>query len=216
MPRPLPAHIQAATDGDAEAIRGHILTAAYRVIARDGLAAASTRAIAHEAGLGGGTLYNYFGNRLRLLAQAIVRHATTITDPASDLPSRAGVGTVAENLEYFAGQASTALDQLVPLFAAAFSDGALLAEIRREVAEAGMLSNPAATVERYLIAERGLGRIAPHADCLAAASIVVSMCHDDAFQGYLHGAGVPPKSRRAEFELIAQSLTEAEPLRRTI
>ncbi|UXY30241.1 TetR/AcrR family transcriptional regulator [Streptomyces sp. HUAS TT20] len=213
MSRPLPARVQSATGGDTEAVREHILTAAYRVVARDGLAAASTRAIAEEAGLAGGTLYNYFGNRVGLVAAAIVHRARTITDPVADLPARAGIGTLAENLEYFADQASTVLGELVPLFAAAFSDTALLAEVRRRMAEVGMLSDPATAVEQYLVAERRLGRIAADADCRAAASIVVSMCHDDAFQSYLHGDGAGRRSRRREIELVVRSLTGSQPSR---
>lgn len=212
MSRPLPARVQAATGGDTESVREHILTAAYRVIARDGLTAASTRAIAEEAGLAGGTLYNYFGNRVGLVAAAIIHRTRALTDPVADLPARAGTGTLAGNLEHFAAQAGAVLGELVPLFAAAFSNGALLAEVRSRMAEVGMVNDPAAAVEQYLVAERGLGRVAASADCKAAASIVVSMCHDDAFQNYLHGSSAK-RRRRREIELVVHALTGTEPPR---
>jgi hypothetical protein len=44
-----------------------------------------------------------------------------------------------------------------------------------------------AVVVAYLRAEVELGRVAPDADCAAAAATVVSLCHDLAFQRYLHG-----------------------------
>lgn len=50
MPRPLPAHVLTSTGGDSEAVRNHILDAAHRVVVSRRLAAASTRAIANEAG----------------------------------------------------------------------------------------------------------------------------------------------------------------------
>lgn len=207
MPRSLPAHVLALTDGDSEAVRQHVLAAARRVIDAKGLAAASTRAIAEEAGISGGTLYNYFDNHTRLLAQAIVGRASESTGPAQDLPQRAGHGTVADNLAYFLRQAATILDQLVPAFAATFSDSALLGAVRAELGRAAPLNDPARTVEQYLRAERDLGRIASDADCRGAAALVVSLCHDDAFNRYLRGPGGRPRSRRKEIALIVRSIS---------
>ena len=209
MPRSLPAAVMAITDGDPAAIRRHILDAAHRVISRKGLAAASTRAIADEAGLAGGTLYNYFGSHTQLLAKAIVQHAASLMGPVVSLPSRAGRYTVADNLRYFARQAAGVLDQLVPALAAAFSDSDLLAEVRTEMTAGDRMNDPALLVERYLLAEREIGRVAPDADCRAAAALLASVCHDDAFQRYLHGRAARPGSRSREIELIARSLTQA-------
>jgi len=207
MPRPLPAHVLALTEGDADAVRNHILDAARRVFATKGLAGASTRAIADEAGVSGGTLYNYFGGHLQLLAQAIVQRAKDVADPVVNLPSRAGKATVADNLRLFVRHAATVLDQLIPALAAAFSNGELLDAVRRELADADPLNDPARVVERYLLAERDLGRVAPGADCRAAASLVVSICHDEAFNRYLVGGTRPPTPRRKEIALIVRSIT---------
>jgi len=206
MPRPLPAPVLAVTDGDVDAVRTHILQAAYRVIADRGLALASTRAIAEEAGLASGTLYNYFGNRLQLLAKAIVWHATVLMGGIDDLPARAGHDTVAGNLGLFARQAAVVLDQLVPAFAATFSDAGLLAAVRREMAEIHLVDRPARAVEQYLLAERGLGRVQPDADCRAAAAVMASLCHDGAFQRYLQGAGGERSGLDEEIGLLARSL----------
>jgi AcrR family transcriptional regulator len=206
MPRPLPPAVQAATDNDIGAIRRHIMGATWRVIANKGLTAASTRAIAEEAGISGGTLYNYFENHVQLVAKSIVHHAKDVTNPVAALPSRAGRTTVKVNLRYFIRMATVALDELVPTFAAAFSDNELLDAVRQEMTEVDPMIDPTGVVERYLLAERRLGRIAPHADCRAAASIMTSMCHDDAFQRYLQGTS-GKRSRNREIELIVRSLT---------
>ena len=132
MPRPLPVHIQKATGGETQAVREHILDAAYRVIVAKGLSGASTRAIAAEADLGAGTVYNYFDNRLQLLAQAMLRRIGLLARPVSDLPERAGKDTIAANLRYYARRISPTLDELVPLGAAAFSDPELLSVMRAE------------------------------------------------------------------------------------
>ncbi|HEX9034435.1 MAG TPA: helix-turn-helix domain-containing protein, partial [Streptosporangiaceae bacterium] len=217
MSRPLRAPVLAVCDGTADAVRAHILGAARRVIAERGLAAASTRAIAEQAGVAGGTLYNYFDGHTDLVAKSIVRHASDLTGAVSGLAQRAGQGTVEQNLRWFARQAVTVLDELVPAYAAAFSDSALLAAVRSEVA-AGLAEDPAAVVERYLGAERDLGRVAPDTDCRTVASIVVSLCHDNAFQRHLRGPGEPgpdgeagpdgePIPRVREIDLIARAVT---------
>jgi AcrR family transcriptional regulator len=214
MPRPLPADVIAQTAGEQDAVRAHILDAAHRVIAAQGLAAASTRAIAEEAGLGTGTLYNYFDDRLALLAQAVHRHAHVAFEPLHDLPSRAGSGTVAGNLRYFARKVSEVLDELVPLFAAAFSEMELLHAIRRRMAAHdpphGFFAGNA--VERYLLAERELGRISPDADCAAAAALVVALCHDRAFHRFFIGRAAAPASFEAEIDLIAGAVSVAVPV----
>jgi AcrR family transcriptional regulator len=215
MPRPLPPHVLEATGGDVEAVRRHILAAAGRVIDAKGLAAASTRAIADEAGISGGTLYNYFDDHTRLLAKSIVARASAAISPALDLPQRAGRGAIADNLAYFVRQAAAILGQLIPAIAATFSDAALLDAVREEMAVVAMLSDPARTVEHYLLAERALGRVAADADCRAAAALIVSLCHDDAFNRYLRGAGGRPQPRRREMALIVRSVatTDSAPRR---
>lgn len=208
MPRPLPAHVLARTGGgESGAVRDYILETAYQVIRQQGLAAASTRAIADEVGISGGTLYNYFGSHHELLAKAIVHRAGHLTDPVASLPSRAGTATVAGNLQYFVRHAAKVLGELVPAFAAAFSDPGLLGAVRREMAGVDPLNDPGRAVEHYLLAERDLGRISPGADCAAAAALIVSICHDDAFQHYLHGQETRPVSRHREIGFIARSLT---------
>jgi hypothetical protein len=74
---------------------------------------------------------------------------------------------VADNLRYFARQAAGVLDQIVPALAATFSDTELLTAGRQELAVGDRMNDPALLVERYLLAERELGRISLDADCRA-------------------------------------------------
>lgn len=210
MPRRLPAGVLAVTDGDEASVRNHILEAARRVIASNGLAGASTRAIADEAGVAGGTLYNYFGNQIELLSMAIVNYATSLAGPVADLPDRAGQYTVTENIRHFVEQAVDVLEKIVPLLAAAFSDGELLEAVRGRMAEVDPIRNPGAAVERYLRLERELGRIRADVDEKAVASIIVSLCHDEAFQNYLRGEGRARTSWDQEIGFIVGSLTSLD------
>ncbi len=214
MPRPLPVEVVASTGGDPDAVRDHILDAAYRVIARDGLAAATTRAVAEEAGIGAGTLYNYFDDRLQLLARSIFRRVSIVAGPLRDLHAFAGKDTVAANLRQFARRAGRILDELVPLFSAAFSDADLLVALRHEMSSAAAGGpSPGVPIERYLLAERELGRVSPEADCHAAASLIVSLCHDRAFHRHFSGATgrLPPFTREIDF--IARAVAAREPAR---
>ena len=207
MPRQLPAEVLEVTDGDADAVRRHIMEAARRIMADHGLATASTRAIAEQAGVSAGTLYNYFDSHVQLVAKSIMYHASDLMGAVAGLPARAGRYTVAGNLRYFVRQAAAVLDQLVPAFAAAFSDSALLKALRQEMAAADLASDPTRILERYLRAERDLGRVRQGADCRAAAAVIVSLCHDEAFQNHLRGESGPPKARDKEIELLVLAIT---------
>jgi AcrR family transcriptional regulator len=209
MPRPLAPDVVASTAGEPVAVREHILDAAHRVIVREGLAQASTRAISEEAGVAIGTLYNYFEDRQQLVAETMLRRARLLSGPLHELPSRAGSGTVAENLRRFAAALSDMLDQLVPLFAAAFSDDELLQAIRRTMAAGHGSSGPFAVhpIEAYLAAEQALGRVAADADCRAAAALVVSVCHERAFLDHFFGKTGRRTSIASQIGFIAGSIS---------
>lgn len=70
--------------------------------------------------------------------------------------------------------------------------------------------NPVYLVERYLLAERELGRISPQASCHAAASTIISVCHDRAFQRYLHGGTGEAEPMWKEIDFIAGAIMPLE------
>lgn len=210
MPRPLSEKIVASTGGEAEAIREHILDAALRVIQSEGLAAASTRAIASEAGIAPGTLYNYFGDRLALIAQTILRRIHVLSQPAGELELQPGKGSIASNLHIFVKHSSLALDELVPLTASAFSDTELLNALRSEMMNADNAFNPGKYLQEYLLEECKLGRITRDTDCGAVASTIISICHDRAFQRFLIGDTRKLEAKLKEIEFIAEAITPRE------
>jgi AcrR family transcriptional regulator len=208
MPRPLPTHVLEATGGgEPDAVRAHLLAATLRVIEAQGLAGASTRAIAAEAEVGAGTLYNYFDDRLQLLARAILFHTHELAEPIGRFAERAGTATVAKNLRAFAKLVDTVLAGVVPLMGAAFAEPELLATLRQEMAADDPSVMGARVLTDYLVAERELGRVRPDADCTAAASIVVSLCHDLAFQRYLFGHGGRSTVPARELDLVVAALS---------
>lgn len=209
MPKPLPDHVRLATNGDPAAVRNYLLDAAHRVVVTQGLAAASTRHIATEAGVAGGTLYNYFDDRVDLLAAAILRRAHILAQPVAELPERAGTRTVKANLQWFAHQADTVLDELVPLIAATFSEPDLLANLRQQMTDADPAHIASMVVLDYLRAEQAIARISADIDAIAAASTIVSLCHDRAFQRFLRGEHTRTRGGLdQEIDFILQALAK--------
>ena len=206
MPRPLPEHVREATGGEAQAVREHILAAAYRVITVKGLAAASTRAIAAEADIAAGTMYNYFDNHLQLIARTLLWKIQKLSKPVSDLPQRAGKHTVAANLRHYARRIGPTLDELVPLGAAAFSDPVLLEAMRVEHANVESIHDSVEILHNYLKQEQLLGRIAAGADCRAAAAVVFRICHDHAFHRFLEGSSFRIDAIARELDFVAKAL----------
>lgn len=209
MPKPLPDHVRLVTNGDPDAVRSYLLDAAHRVVVTQGLAAASTRHIATEAGVAGGTLYNYFDDRVDLLAAAILHRAHILAEPIAQLPERAGTRTVKANLQWFARHADSVLDELVPLIAATFSEPDLLANLRQQMTDADPAHIASIVVLDYLRAEQALGRISTNVDPVAAAGTIVSLCHDRAFQRFLRGEHTRTRGGRdQEIDFILQALTK--------
>lgn len=118
---------------------------------------------------------------------------------------------VAHNLRRFAREIGAILDQVIPLFAAAFSDAELLEALRRAIASEAWSAGPFAVhpIEGYLVAEQELGRVAPDADCRSAASLILSLCHERAFLDYFAGRSGSRKSITREIDFIARAISPA-------
>lgn len=70
-----------------EQVRQHLLDAAWRVVAREGVEATTTRAILDEADMSAGALYTYFESKdelLRALAEEKINEALTLTAAQGD------------------------------------------------------------------------------------------------------------------------------------
>ncbi|HEY6485261.1 MAG TPA: helix-turn-helix domain-containing protein [Candidatus Cybelea sp.] len=166
--------------------RTRILDAAERVIARDGLAGATTRAITRQAGCAEGTLYIYFKSRAALflaiferkLAPAFAAFEILASKGESSNP-RASLLEVALRFLRFQRDAG-------PLLAALFADPALL-EQYRELILARVTEAPRAApaLVEYLQRERRRKRIAPGVEPLVVAEALLGACFARAFHDNL-------------------------------
>ncbi|MFE4977391.1 TetR family transcriptional regulator [Kitasatospora sp. NPDC056651] len=182
--------------------RERLFEAAERVLAREGAAGLTNRAVTEEAGLAKGLLYSHFADLDDFVAQLVLDRFEAIAEEVRALPERAGRGEVRENLT---GAALALLGTNgAALAAAALSRG----EVARRVREAweGGAPGPGAVEEamaRYLEAEQRLGRVAADADCPMLALAVTGTVHHLRMHGSVQAADGPESVRRLVAALVA-------------
>ncbi|WP_346044798.1 helix-turn-helix domain-containing protein [Actinomadura chokoriensis] len=164
----------AAVRGGERSLRDHLIATAERMIAERGTAGLTVRAIAREAGVADGVLYNHFADKEELLAHALRAHAESVGRTLDPLPE-AGGGTVEENLRAYVRHGLVAHNALLPALAGLVAQPEVLA---RFSALSGGDADWRSRLAAYLRAERDLGRLAPDAPVDAATSMIVGACHE--------------------------------------
>jgi AcrR family transcriptional regulator len=177
--------------------RRRLVDAAERVIRAKGLARATTKEIAREAGCAEGTLYLHFADKLDLIRAVQEQLLPTFVDLLLRLPGKAGTRTVAANLTEVAEQALALYRDFLAVNAGVFADPELLERLRRLLRERGDGPQRAYDpIVAYLEAEQALGRVAAGADPLAAAVLLLGGCQQHVFVEQLVGADRHPLADR--------------------
>lgn len=154
-------------------LRDQLFQAAEQVLLRDGPSALSSRAITSEAGCAKGVLHNHFTDLDGFLAEFVLSRFQAALDQARRLDTKAGRGTVHDNV----AEAATALVGSSVLAV----HGILM--VRPQVAARlrtahGHRSPNLADLENvfacYLDAEKQLGRVLPDANTGAVAMALVA------------------------------------------
>jgi AcrR family transcriptional regulator len=168
--------------------RDRLVEAAERVLRTRGLAKATTKEIAREAGYAEGTLYLHFADKLDLVRAVHERLLPSFIEVVHRLPEQAGRGTVQGNLTGLAASALDMYRDLLPLGSSLFADPELLRRFRGLLAAQGGGPHRAwEPVVAYLRAEQDLGRVAADADPSAAAVLLLGACHQLVFVELLSG-----------------------------
>jgi AcrR family transcriptional regulator len=157
--------------------RDHILDAAAAVMHNLGMGRATTKEIAHAAGLSEAALYRHFADKAQLFLCVIGERLPQLIALLRDLPGRAGQRTVRVNLEEIARVALPLYDQTLPLVASLFAEPELLARHQEDLRAKN--TGPHRSVEMlgsYIRNEQRLGRINQRVDPEAAASLLVGSC----------------------------------------
>lgn len=160
-----------------EETRARLIDATRRVVREVGYAHASTRAIAHAAGVAEGTIYRHFPDKVSLFFAAVVESNAPVVEWVTALPDRAGMGTVEENLIDAAVQLASLRDEIMPLEFAMAVDPDLAAQRQKVIAAAGssLPPGPPDAVAAYLVAEQRLGRVRADLDPREAAEILLGV-----------------------------------------
>jgi AcrR family transcriptional regulator len=156
-------------------VREQLFAAADRVLARDGPAGLTTRAVTAEAGVANGVLHRHFRDLDQFLVSFVAGRLQAIADGAAALPSRAGRGSVTGNLT----------EAAVAVFGASAQDLMSLAATKPELSPAlqhaarpaGGLGDIERHFAAYLDAEKKLGRIGPGADTATLALTLLGAVH---------------------------------------
>lgn len=158
-----------------EATRARLIEATRGVVRDVGYAHASTRAIAQAAGVSEGTIYRHFPDKASLFFATVLESNSAVVAWVTELPARAGEGTVEGNLVDAAVQLASLRDQILPLELAIAADPELAAQRQRVIAAAGtsLPPGPPEAVATYLAAEQRLGRVRGDVDPREAAGILL-------------------------------------------
>ena len=194
--------------------RAQLVDAAERVLRAKGLARATTKEIAREAGYAEGTLYLHFADKLDLVRAVHEKLLPAFVEVVRHLPERAGTGTVQGNLTELAHGALRLYRDLMPLGSSLFADPELLRRFRALLAERGGGPHRAwEPVVAYLEAEQALGRVAPEADPAAATLLLLGACQQLVFVELMSGPETLPFGDRPDpaAELVATLLAGLGP-----
>lgn len=159
-------------------VREQLFAAADRVLARNGPAGLTTRAVTAEAGVANGVLHRHFRDLDEFLVSFVASRLEAIAGGAAALAGRAGHGSVTGNLT----EATVALfgpgaQALMSLVAAKPELSPALDHDVGGAGGAGGLGDIERHFAAYLDAEQKLGRIGPAADTEALAFTLLGTAH---------------------------------------
>jgi len=156
-------------------LREQLFAATERILARDGAAGVTSRAITDEAGCAKGVLHNHFDGLDGFLAEFAIDRVRQTMALVADLPDQAGQGTVIGNVS---AAAATVFGSGVSMAAALImARPALMTRIGGIFETDGPLGEVEAVFASYLHAEQSLGRLPADADTDTLAFSLVGSVH---------------------------------------
>ncbi|MFD8984186.1 TetR family transcriptional regulator [Streptomyces sp. NPDC059564] len=157
-------------------LRERLFAAAERVVARDGAAALTSRAVTEEAECAKGVLHAHFSGLDEFVAELVLDRFARSARSAAGLADRVGQGAVADNLVAFAVALLESLDPAVVGLAMTRPAASLHARRALESGVQGYAGRQRSVVG-YLEAERARGRVPEGADADTIALALVGTVH---------------------------------------
>lgn len=168
-----------------------------------GLARATTKEIAREAGYSEALLYKHFDDKQSIYL-AVLKERIGGVIPTADL---VGTGEVAHNVATIVESLMAFYVKSFPMSASIFSDRELLAQWRDSMRARGAgPQGPVTLVEHYLIAEQGVGR-ALDLNAAAISELLCGAAFQQAFLASFAGLDEIPDARAHAKRLVAAVIT---------
>ncbi len=148
-----------------DAMRARIVDAAERIIVENGVVAATTKAVAREAGCAEGTLYVHFPDRVAILVAIFDKRWPVASEAFAELGAQVGQGSVVGNLTQALYRVRDFLVALEPLIAGVKSDPMISRALHERWCELNL--GPQMLVQEitgYVAGEKALGRVSPEVD----------------------------------------------------
>jgi AcrR family transcriptional regulator len=173
--------------------RRQILEAAERVFRSKGLAKATTREIARDAGCADGTLYLHFDDRLSLFSAVLDECVPDYKESLAQLQELVGKRTVRLNLEMVAARYIAFHQRALGAVCSIFSEPELLEAHRSKLREQGKGPHIAeGMLLDYIRAEQKIGRIDRRASPEAITSMLLGGCFYRVFVSQYMGVDMIP------------------------
>lgn len=173
--------------------RDRMLDAAAHVMRTRGLARATTKEIAKEAGYSEAALYKHFRDKTDLFLGVLQeRVPANLGELLAGLGERAGRGELRPTLVEIATVATDFYTETFPIAASLFSEPDLLSAHRAALRERG--AGPQVvrdSLADYLAAEQRAGALSPTADPRATAALVLGACFQNAFLAHFTADPAP-------------------------
>jgi AcrR family transcriptional regulator len=172
--------------------RPEIIAATELLIRTRGLASATTRAIAEQAGCSEAALYVHFDNRLSLLLAVLEESLPDMLVPLKALEQSTGKLTPQDNLTRSLRAIFVFHERVVPMLCSLFADPQLLTAYRDSLTSHNKgPSGAIGRLQKYIVAEQFLGRIDKTVDAETTATMLMASSFFQAFVWHFFGKAKP-------------------------
>ena len=189
--------------------RTRLIEAAQRVMSRRGVAGATTKEIAAEAGVAEGTIYNHFADKIDLCLAVVLSRADEMF---RHLPAESGKRSVRSVLIEVVEERLSVTAETIPLMSAVVGDPALAAQFRERIALDLQTRAPFDAVADYIAREQEAGRIGRDIDPRVLTRLLLGCAFHHSFMTQAVGEDkLEVKGRRFVEELVDAALRAAGP-----
>jgi AcrR family transcriptional regulator len=178
-------------------------------MSRRGVAGATTKEIAAEAGVAEGTIYNHFADKIDLCLAVVLSRADEMF---RHLPTESGKRSVRSVLIEVVEERLRVTEETIPLMSAVVGDPALAAQFRERIGLDLQTRAPFDAVADYIRREQGAGRIGRDIDARMLTRLLLGCAFHHSFMTQAVGEErLEVKGRRFVEELVDAALRAAGP-----